>query len=95
MKANEIINESSVITIVSNHYGYYRAKVSIFVRNGSYTYNVTSQLGDVIGYKPAKGKDYIIAKFCLSKNSYSEQFESIIREKTGFIGIINCCEISF
>ena len=89
------IEENSVVTIVSNHCGYYRAKVSIFISTGNYTYNATSQLSEVIGYKPAKDKNYILAKFCLSKNSYSEQFEDIIREKTGFKGVISCCEINF
>ena len=95
MKANEIINQSSVITIVSNHYGYYRAKVSIFVRNGEHNFNCTSMLEDVTGHKVAKGKDYVIAKFCLVSNTYAEDFATMIRKELGFTGIINCCEISF
>lgn len=93
----DYLNRNCTITIVSNHFDYFRAKVSIFVKIGGrdHSFNDTYLFAEKLGYKVAKNQSYILAKFCPSKNTYAEQFEDMIRKTLNFEGTINCIDVKF
>ena len=93
----DYLNRDCTITIVSNHFDYFRAKVSIFVKIGGrdHSFNDTYSFAEKLGYKVAKNQSYILAKFCPSKNTYAEQFEDMIRKVLNFEGVIYCIDVKF
>ena len=93
----DYLNDNCTITIVSSHFDYFKAKVSIFVKIGGrdHSFNDTYSFAEKLGYKVAKDKSYILAKFCPSKNTYAEQFEDMIRKELKFNGIINSIDVKF
>ena len=93
----DYLNRNCTITIVSNHFDYFRAKVSIFVKidGRDHSFNDTYSFAEKLGYKVAKNQSYILAKFCPSKNTYAEEFSDMIRKSLNFEGIINCIDVKF
>ena len=93
----DYLNDNCTITIVSNHFDYFKAKVSIFVKIGgkNHSFNDTYCFAEKLGYKVTKNKSYILAKFCLSKNTYADEFEYMIRKELKFNGIINSIDVKF
>lgn len=93
----DYLNRNCTITIVSNHFDYFKAKVSIFVKidGRDHSFNDTYSFAEKLGYKVAKNQSYILAKFCPSKNTYAEEFAEMIRKTLNFEGIINCIGVEF
>ena len=93
----DYLNRDCTITIVSNHFDYFKAKVSIFVKIGGrdHSFNDTYSFAEKLGYKVAKNQSYILSKFCPSKNTYAEEFSNMIRKALNFEGVINCIDVKF